>query len=143
MTANMAAQADTPRIDLKPEHLAIVQAILCEHLPENARVWVFGSRATGRARRGSDLDLAIDTGQPLSAETELALRFAFEDSDLPWTVDVVDMQRLREGIFRQNVERDRLALAYRTSGKPRQGPYKQNLHKQIPHNTEEPNPHVV
>jgi len=102
-----------PQIDLKPEHLAIVQAILREHLPDNATVWVFGSRATGRARRGSDLDLAIDIGQPLPSNTESSLQFAFEDSDLPWTVDLVDMHSLQAGIFRQNVERDRVVLDWR------------------------------
>jgi len=51
------------QIDLKAGHLALVRAILCAHLPKGAKVWVFGSRATGKARRGSDLDLAIDIGQ--------------------------------------------------------------------------------
>jgi len=101
------------QIDLNPEHLAIVQTILREHLPENATVWVFGSRATGRARRGSDLDLAIDIGQVLPSKTDYDLQFAFEDSDLPWTVDMVDMFNLEEGIFRQNVERDRVILDWR------------------------------
>jgi len=96
-------------IDLKPEHLAAVRAILRQHLPEHAKVWVFGSRAAGKAYRGSDLDLAIDMGQELPSKTESSLHFAFEDSDLPWTVDIVDMRRV-EGIFRQNVKRDRLPL---------------------------------
>jgi len=101
----------SPQIDLKPEHRAIVQAILREHLPEHAQVWVFGSRATGKAHRGSDLDLAIDLGQKLPPEVESALHFVFEDSDLPWTVDIVDMRRIN-GIFRQNVEQDRVQLAW-------------------------------
>jgi len=104
----------SPQIDLKPEHRAIVQTILRDHLPEHAQVWVFGSRATGKAHRGSDLDLAIDAGQKLPPDIESALHFAFEDSDLPWTVDIVDMHSI-QGIFRQNVERDRLSLSYRTS----------------------------
>jgi len=102
-----------PVIHIEPEDLAIVQAILRQHLPEDATVWVFGSRATGRARRGSDLDLAIDIGQALPANTETDLRFAFEDSDLPWTVDIVDMFALDDDIFRQNVEQDRVVLDWR------------------------------
>jgi len=96
-------------IDLEPEHLVEVQSILRAHLPVHTQVWVFGSRATGKAHRGSDLDLAIDLGQPLPRETESALQFAFEDSNLPWKVNLVDMQRI-QGIFRRNVERDRLRL---------------------------------
>jgi len=98
------------QIVLEPKHRAIVLAILRAHLPENAKVWVFGSRATGRVWRGSDLDLAIDIGQELPSGLESSLHFAFEDSDLPWTVDIVDMYSLKEGIFRQNVERDRVML---------------------------------
>jgi len=101
------------QIVLEPKHRAIVLAILRAHLPEDAKVWVFGSRATGRVWRGSDLDLAIDIGQKFPSGLESALHFAFEDSDLPWTVDMVDVQGLQDGIFRQNVERDKVALDWR------------------------------
>jgi len=101
------------QIDLQPEHRALVQAILRAHLPPAAKVWVFGSRATGKARRGSDLDLAIDMGCPLPPALESALHFAFEASNLPWTVDIVDIGQLRAGIFRQNIERDRVALDWK------------------------------
>jgi len=97
-------------IDLKPEHRAIVLDILRAHLPPQAKVWVFGSRANGRARRGSDLDLAIDLGQALPSDTEYDLKFAFEDSDLPWTVDVLDWWSVEDGIFRQNVKQERVML---------------------------------
>jgi len=98
------------QIDLKSEHRTIVQEILRQNLPVHAKVWVFGSRATGKAQRGSDLDLAIDIGQKLPSHLESNLHFAFEDSELPWTVDIVDMQCLPDGIFRRNVERDKIAL---------------------------------
>jgi len=100
-------------IDLQPEHRSIVLDILRAHLPPEAKVWVFGSRASGRARRGSDLDLAIDLGGQLPADTEYALSFAFEDSDLPWTVDVLDWWSVEDGIFRQNVESERVLLDWR------------------------------
>ncbi|MBV8593313.1 MAG: nucleotidyltransferase domain-containing protein, partial [Caulobacteraceae bacterium] len=48
----------TARPDLSPRDLATVRAILAAALPAEARVWVFGSRARGTARRYSDLDLA-------------------------------------------------------------------------------------
>jgi len=113
MRQSQNAKVMNRTIDLKPEHRAIVQTVLRAHLPQQARVWVFGSRATGKARQGSDLDLAIDTGQKLPPALQSTLHFAFEDSDLPWTVDMVDMQDLQDGIFRQNVERDKVALDWR------------------------------
>ena len=45
-------------IDLNPNHLATVQRILAEHVPE-CEVRAFGSRATWTAKDYSDIDLAI------------------------------------------------------------------------------------
>ena len=52
----------TEALDLSAEDRRLVWAILTAHLPATAKIWVFGSRASGRARRYSDLDLAIDGG---------------------------------------------------------------------------------
>ncbi len=79
-----------PPVDIREADLAIVWAVLEAHLPAGAVVRVFGSRARMAARRGSDLDLAVDAGRPLSRAESHALADAFEDSDLPYTVDVVD-----------------------------------------------------
>ncbi|MGE5269725.1 MAG: nucleotidyltransferase family protein [Thiohalocapsa sp.] len=86
----------TVRIALSPEHRRIVLDLLAEHLPHGGKVWVFGSRATGRARRYSDLDLAIDAGRPLRLAETAILREAFEESDLPWRVDIVDWRGVDE-----------------------------------------------
>ena len=50
----------------------------------------FGSRAAGTPRKYSDLDLAIIRPEPLTLRTTSRLKRAFEDSDLPICVDVVD-----------------------------------------------------
>jgi len=47
-----------PPLALDGTELAIVKAILARHVPD-AVVWVFGSRATGKAKKYSDLDLCI------------------------------------------------------------------------------------
>src|SRR5258708_4134182 len=100
----------TVRIDLSPEHRRLVLDLLAEQLPVSAQVWVFGSRATGRARRYSDLDLAIDAGRPLSLDETAILREAFEDSDLPYKVDLVDWHAI-SGSFREIIAGERVALA--------------------------------
>ena len=74
-------------IDLAAVHRRPVLNILRAHLPASAKLWVFGSRATGRARRYSDLDLAIDIGRPMTLDETAALAEAFSDSDLPYRVD--------------------------------------------------------
>jgi uncharacterized protein len=77
-------------LDLEAEQRRLVLAILNAHLPPGATAWVFGSRATGRARRYSDLDLAIDAGRPLTLDQMAELVEAFRDSDLPYRVDLID-----------------------------------------------------
>ena len=76
-------------IQLPQEHLKLVKSILADHVPQ-ARVLAFGSRAAGTPRKYSDLDLAIIQPEPLTLRTISRLRIAFEDSDLPICVDVVD-----------------------------------------------------
>lgn len=51
---------------------------------------VFGSRAIGRARRYSDIDVAI-TGASLCASELAAISEALEESNLPYRVDLVDL----------------------------------------------------
>jgi hypothetical protein len=71
-------------VDLLPAHRRLVLDILWAHLPQHTKTWVFGSRATGRARRYSDLDLAIDAGRRPTLDEIAELAEAFSDSDLPY-----------------------------------------------------------
>ena len=96
-------------IDLPAEHRRLVLNILRANLPESTKVWVFGSRATGRARRYSDLDLAIDAGRPLTLDEIAGLTEAFSDSDLPYKVDIVDWRNI-EDRWRQTIMAERVAL---------------------------------
>lgn len=94
----------TPRVDLRPDHWAIVDGLLRQHVPDR-KVLVFGSRATWTAKDYSDLDLAILGEQPLSADATSALTEGFGESDLPFKVDLVDWARIDE-FFRDIIRRD-------------------------------------
>jgi predicted nucleotidyltransferase len=96
-------------IDLAADHKQLVLKILREHLPPSAKTWVFGSRATGRARRYSDLDLAIDAGRRLALDEIAILSEAFSDSDLPYKVDLVDWREIDDR-WRQIIVAERVAL---------------------------------
>jgi len=96
-------------IELRESDKTIVLQILSAILPEGATVLVFGSRAKGGVKRSSDLDLAIDLGRPLSRAEVLALADAFEESDLPYRVDVVDLVSVQDP-FRSVILRDALRL---------------------------------
>lgn len=80
-------------LDLQPRYLDEVRRILAQHAP-GARAWAFGSRAVGRAKRFSDLDVVLQAENGLPIETLARLRDAFSESDLPMTVDVVDWDAL-------------------------------------------------
>ena len=95
-------------IDIRPDHLAIVLGILAQHVPE-AEVWVFGSRAKWLARDTSDLDLCIRAAAPIGFARMGALREAFEESNLPYKVDVVDWANTSES-FRKIIERDKVVV---------------------------------
>lgn len=76
-------------IDLSAPYLEIVKHILTEHVPQYT-VWVFGSRVGGVVKAHSDLDLAVLSDRPLDLNCLGNLRDAFENSDLPIRVDIVD-----------------------------------------------------
>jgi predicted nucleotidyltransferase len=96
-------------LDIRPEHLKIVQNILKKHLPTNATIWVFGSRAKGTAKKFSDLDLAIDAGKPLASSIMIELAFDFEESDLPYKVDIIDLVTIKEN-FKKIIMQDRILI---------------------------------
>ena len=82
-------------IDLNPKHFETVQHILAQHVP-GCEVRAFGSRVKWTAKDYSDLDLAVVGSQPLSWRQRGQLTEAFEESDLPMRVDVLDWHTISE-----------------------------------------------
>ena len=76
-------------IDLNPRHLETVRQILAQYVPE-CEIRAFGSRVNSTARNYSDLDLAVLGSSKLSDDALRRLSEAFEESDLPFRVDVLD-----------------------------------------------------
>ena len=90
-------------IDIRPSDLTIVQEILRKSFSPDAKVWVFGSRANGKTKSTSDLDLAIDAGRKLTKDEEISLIEAFDESDLPYKVDFVDMHYISDN-FKETID---------------------------------------
>lgn len=82
-------------IDLSPEHLRITRKILQDRVP-GLPVWAFGSRVTGKARKYSDLDLAIGGEKLLPFALLAELEHDFSESDLSFRVDIVDWASVNE-----------------------------------------------
>ena len=97
-------KADTGAgIDLRDDHLRIVVSILADVIP-GMEVRAFGSRVLGTAKRSSDLDLVVVGASRLDWKTMARLKAAFEESDLPFRVDLLDWHAIPEH-FRATIAR--------------------------------------
>jgi predicted nucleotidyltransferase len=97
-----------PRIDVGPTDMRLVLDLLRKHVPKR-RVVVFGSRVTGRAKPFSDLDLAILGEGPIESHVLSALAEDFDESSLPFRVDIVDWSTTAPS-FREIISRDAVTL---------------------------------
>jgi len=78
--------------------------VQCALLPLRSRfrdVKVFGSRATGRARRGSDLDLVV---YGADRRTLRLIAEALEESFLPMTADVLAYEAITSDLLRNHID---------------------------------------
>jgi predicted nucleotidyltransferase len=90
-------------IQMRPNELAQVRQILRELAP-TCEARVFGSRFKGTATVRSDLDLALVGKGKLGFSKLGDIRYAFQESDLPFRVDVLDLNAVSDN-FRAIVER--------------------------------------
>ena len=90
-----------PAIDMTGKQRKTVLDLLERHLPGRT-AWVYGSRAKWTARPQSDLDLVVFTTPEQNGKVG-ALREAFEESDLPFRVDLFVWDEMPEE-FRQKIE---------------------------------------
>lgn len=96
-------------IDLPEAHKKQVIEIIRARLPD-ARVWVYGSRAKGGARRYSDLDLMLDDqGREIPWSVLGNLDEDFDESSLPIIVELHDVAAT-EAKFLERVQKDFLLL---------------------------------
>ena len=92
-----AQRADVSAPALTTAQMQLVRSLIDSVLP-GAQVAVFGSRATGRSRPFSDLDLLLIEPARLSWAQRADLRDAFEASTLPFSVDLVEAAGLAAGM---------------------------------------------
>lgn len=87
----------------------LVRSIVTEGLQgHSVRVFLFGSRARGDARPGSDFDVALLAKEPLPRDKLSRIREALEESHVPVTVDLVDLGEapaaLRAHVLKEGLE---------------------------------------
>lgn len=93
--------SQSDRLQLSDTEVAEVRAYLQRYLPGTA-VWAYGSRVTGNAKPYSDLDL-VAFAEPGQQACISELREAFEESSLPFRVDLFVWEQMPES-FRGNIQ---------------------------------------
>ena len=102
-----------PPIDAPVPALNALLAMLAQHVPDR-EIRVMGSRVTGAAKPHSDLDLVVMGDEPLDLRTMGRLREAFDESNLPCAVDLVEWASASEG-FRRIINQQGRPLRSATS----------------------------
>ena len=97
-------------IDITVGQRKTVLALLERHLP-NTVAWVYGSRAEWTSRPQSDLDLVVFATPEQNGRVS-DLREAFEESDLPFRVDLFVWDAVPEQ-FRKRIKRDYVVMQLR------------------------------
>ncbi len=94
-------------IDISIEQRETILTLLERHLPGTV-AWVYGSRAKWTSRPQSDLDLVVFAA-PEQRSQVAALRDAFEESDLPFRVDLFVWGEVPKS-FHEKIEAEHVEL---------------------------------
>ena len=79
-------------------------------IPEIEKAIIFGSRAMGNSKKGSDVDLAI-VGKNIASATALRLRTLLnEDLPLPYFFDVVRYETITNENLRRHIDEHGVVL---------------------------------
>ena len=76
-----------------------------EKYPGIEQVILYGSRAKGNYRNGSDIDLSIKTGAGFAFDELLRISGDFDDSDLPYFIDVSIYDQLSNMDLKAHIDR--------------------------------------
>ena len=78
-----------------------IKKIVFRHIsPKEYKVFLYGSRVAGGARKWSDYDVGIWGKRPIPTMVKFEIEDELENSDLPVVVEVVDFCNVGEG-FKQ------------------------------------------
>ena len=84
---------------ISPEDIKIIHDILKNY----KQVYVFGSRVKGTAQAFSDLDICLKDN--ISGYEYELLKEKFEKSDLPFTVDIIEYNKI-DNAFKKRIDQE-------------------------------------
>jgi predicted nucleotidyltransferase len=97
----------SPEIALSAQDREFLISLIGQYLPRTP-VWAFGSRVKGTSHPWSDLDLAAFTRAEQRPQVSL-LKEAFEESNLPFRVDLLEWDGLPES-FKETIKAEHVVL---------------------------------
>jgi len=100
-------------IDVPAKDLQIILRILERYLSDEDKVFAFGSRVKGQARKNSDFDLVIDANKTIPLVKLWKIKDEFEESDIPFRIDISDWHTLSDS-FKNFIKQDRVIILDKT-----------------------------
>jgi len=94
-------------IDLNEKYISFIKKTFDEHLTEY-KLYLFGSRAKGNAKKYSDIDLAIDS-KNFNSEIKSKLENFFSNSTIPYEIDIIDLNNINDQ-FKQLIKNDLIEI---------------------------------
>lgn len=80
------------KLFIEPEYLKMLKDILISYCPD-AEIWAYGSRLSGGAHSGSDLDLVVKNFND-SAKSLFELKELLSESNIPFIIDIHEFDNL-------------------------------------------------
>ncbi len=99
----MSIAASNLAFGIGQRNLGRLNAIFAAH-PAVLRVLLYGSRAKGNFRAGSDIDLCLDAPD-MSWQELLAIDTEIDDLLMPWKVDLAHQQKLESSALLADIQR--------------------------------------
>ncbi|MDO9226320.1 MAG: nucleotidyltransferase domain-containing protein [Pseudomonadota bacterium] len=95
-----------PRFGLSANVIAKIHGVLAQH-PNVQRAVIYGSRAKGNYKPGSDIDLTLFAaeGQEISHHELADILDEVDDLLLPYTLDLSAFEQLQNDNLREHIER--------------------------------------
>ncbi|MCX6154661.1 MAG: nucleotidyltransferase domain-containing protein [Candidatus Kapabacteria bacterium] len=90
------------RFGLTDRQISIIEEIFTNY-PEIIQVIIFGSRADGTNSTAADIDLALKTSSERFSKLG-SLISAFEESSLPYFVDIIDYNQMQSQKLKSNID---------------------------------------
>ena len=88
-----------------PDKTYTILISIFQKYPGIKQAILYGSRAKGNFRRGSDIDLSLKTDDTFTRTDLLHISGDFDDSDLPYFVDISIYDKLSNPDLKAHIDR--------------------------------------